>query len=56
MDPLTQRFLAVNQEALRDLDYGEAEFLAMPVGDLLALNPSSGPVRLRQSNGQLLDF
>ena len=56
LDPLTERFLAVNQEALRDLDYGEAEFLAMPVGDLLALNPSSGPVRLRQSNGQLLDF
>ena len=36
LDPLTERFLAVNQEALRDLDYGEAVFLAMPVGDLLA--------------------
>ncbi len=56
LDPLTQRFLAVNEEALRDLGYREAEFLAMPVGDLLAENESSGPVRLRRRDGQLLDF
>ena len=55
LDPLTQRFLAVNQEALRDLGYSEAEFLAMPVGDLLVLNESSGPARLRRSDGQWLD-
>ena len=56
LDPVTQRFLAVNQEALRDLGYDQAEFLAMPVGDLLAGNESSGPARLRRSDGQLLDF
>ncbi len=56
LDPLTERFLAVNQEALKDLGYAQAEFLAMAVGDLLPGNERSGPVRVCRRDGQQLDY